>query len=423
MTGSIDTFERVVVALLIGLLIGLDRERAELRKEHRLFAGVRTFPLIALAGAVPALLIPTLGISVLLISFIVVSAVSLISYVRSTARGDLGATTEMAALSTFLLGVLAGMGELLLAGAAGVAVAVLLVAKPRLEGFSRALTGEEFTAALELAVITVIVLPLLPNQGYGPWQALNPFAIWLIVVLVSALSFAGFIAMRVWGERQGILIAALLGSLVSSTAVTMAMAARSKADSSLAGITSAAAVLASSVMCARVAVLVGSISLGILAPLLPVVAGMAVTGLIAAWLLRGKASERRAADAQLANPFSLRAAVTFAIVYTAILLLVRLARMAMGDRGLYLAAALSAVADVDAISIAVTRLGAADAAWRTAAVAVTIAVVTNTLVKLGIAATLGAAKFRLYVAGALGAMAAVGAAAGAITSAFWTSLR
>ena len=414
MTLPTGAFERLLVALLVGFLIGLDRERAEVRKHHQVFAGIRTFPLIALAGAVPMLVVDTAGAALVVASFLAVAAITLVSYSRGSAAADIGATTEMAALATFLLGVLAGAGQLVVAGAAGVGVAVLLVAKPRLQAFSRALTAEELSAALELAVISVIVLPLLPNRGYGPWQVLNPFDIWLVVVLVATLSLAGFVAVRVWGERQGLAIAAGIGALVSSTAVTIAIAARSRARTDLAGVTAAAAVLASVVMCFRVAVLTGSIGPGILPRLLPVVGVMALEGVVAAWVLAKKAgvTDSGPSGAEIRNPFSLTAALTFGVVYALVLLLVQGAQTYLGARGIYLAAALASIADVDAVSIACARLGTVEAAWRAPAAAVTVAVVTNTLVKLVIALVAGSGRFKAYVAAALGMMAVAGAAAG-----------
>jgi uncharacterized membrane protein (DUF4010 family) len=414
MTWPTGTFERLLVALLVGFLIGLDRERAEVRKHHQVFAGIRTFPLIALAGALPMLVVDTVGPALVVASFLAVAAIAVVSYIRGSAAGDIGATTEVAALATFFLGALAGAGKLVVAAGAGVGVAVLLVAKPRLEAFSRALTAEELSAALELAVISVIVLPLLPNRGYGPWQVLNPFAIWLVVVLVSTLSFAGFVAVRVWGERQGLTIAAGIGAVVSSTAITIAMATRSRTHKDLAGVTAAAAVLASVVMCVRVAVLTSSIGLGILPRLLPVVGVMAIEGIFAAWWLARKTAvtDSGSSGAEIRNPFSLTAALTFGAIYALVLLLVQGAQTYFGARGIYLAAALASIADVDAVSIACVRLGTVEAAWRTPAAAATVAVVTNTLVKLVIALVAGAGSFKAYVAVALGIMAAVGAAAG-----------
>jgi uncharacterized membrane protein (DUF4010 family) len=416
MVTSPVALERLVVALLVGVLIGLDRERAEARKAHLLFAGVRTFPLIALAGAIPMLVLDAVGPLLLVGSLLAVVGVALVSYVRTSATGDLGATTEIAAVVTFLLGVVAGAGQLVVAGAAGVGVAVLLAAKPSLERFSRALTGEELAAALELAVISVIILPLLPNRGYGPWQVLNPFEIWLVVVLVSALSFAGFVATRLVGERRGLALAGAVGAVVSSTAVTMAMAARSRTDQGLAAAAAAATVWASTVMCLRVAVLAGIVNLGILPRLVPVVAIMALGGAVAAWLLGRKtaAPDAGPSGAILSNPFSLTAALSFAVVYALVRLVAHAAQEHFGASGLYVAAAFSALTDVDAVTIAFTRLGPDASGWQVPAAAVTIAVVTNTLVKLGIALVAGARRFRLYVTLALGVIAMLGALAGVV---------
>ena len=409
--------ERLLVALLVGVLIGLDRERAEVRKARQIFAGVRTFPLVALCGAVPALLVGELGPLLAAVSLVAVAAIAVVSYMRASANGDMGATTEVAAIATFLLGALAGAGQLVVAGACGVAVAVLLVAKPKLEAFSRALSPEELTAALELAVITVIVLPLLPSRGYGPWEVWNPREIWMVVVLVTALSFVGFVAMRLLGERRGMAVTGAVGGLVSSTAVTMAMAERSRSADDLSRAAAAAAVVASSIMPLRMAVLAGAVNAGILPRLLPVVFVMALAGLVAAWVLSRRRDEPSESSSQIKNPFSLVAALSFAVIYAVVLVLVRGAGVYFGAGGTYAAAGLSAVADVDAVTIAFSRLGPGDTFWRMPAAAVTVAAVANTLVKMTIALAMGSPRFRRYVAVSLGATAALGATAGLVV--YW----
>ena len=253
-----ESLQSLAVALLVGLLIGLDRERAEVRKQRQLFAGIRTFPLIALLGAALTLLRSELGPWPLLAGFLAIAGISLVSYARGAGEGDMGATTEVAALGAFALGAMAGVGQLVVAGAAGVAVAVLLAVKPSLERLSRALSEQEISAVLELAVISAIVLPLVPDHGYGPWGVLNPFRIWMVVVLVSAVSFAGFIAVRWRGEHGGLFWAAGLGGLVSSTAVTMAMAERSREAPEAGRAIAAGALLGTSVMCGRLLVLVAA---------------------------------------------------------------------------------------------------------------------------------------------------------------------
>ena len=411
----LPSLEGLLVALLVGFLIGLDRERAEVRKGRDVFAGVRTFPLIALAGAVPMVLMPIAGPALLIASFAAVAAVAVVAYIRSSAAGEIGATTEMAAIASFLLGALAGSGQFVMAGAAGVTIAVLLAAKPRLEAFSRTLTGEEVRAVLELAVISVIVLPLLPNRGFGPWGVLNPFDIWLIVVLVSALSFVGFVATRTLGERRGLAVAGAVGGLVSSTAVTLAMAERARADEGIGRAAASATVLASCVMSLRIAFLAGIINAGILPRLLPVAGAMAVVGGLAAlWLARGPGDELSASGGHLSNPFSLKAALSFGLLYALILLAVRAAQVYFGDGGTYAASALSGVADVDAVTIAFSRLGPMADDWRTPASAVTVAVVVNTIVKMGLGIGVGGGRFRRHVAVALGLMALVGGLTGAL---------
>jgi uncharacterized membrane protein (DUF4010 family) len=403
---------------MVGVLIGLDRERAEVRKARQIFAGVRTFPLVALCGAIPALLVEQLGPLLVAVSLVAIAAIAVVSYLRASANGDMGATTEVAAVATFLLGALAGAGELVVAGACGVAVAVLLVAKPKLEAFSRALSPEELTAALELAVITVIVLPLLPNRGFGPWQVWNPREIWMVVVLVTALSFVGFVAMRLLGERRGMIVTGAVGGLVSSTAVTMAMAERSRSAEALARPAAAAAVVASSIMPLRMAVLAGAVNAGILPRLLPIVFVMTLTGLVAAWLIsHRRPDEVSESGSQIKNPFSVVAALSFAAIYAFVLILVRAAGVYLGAGGTYAAASLSALADVDAVTIAFSRSGPGASAWAVPAAAVTVAAVTNSLVKLGIAVATGSPRFRRYVGVSLAATAVVGAAAGLLV--YW----
>jgi uncharacterized membrane protein (DUF4010 family) len=410
--------ERLLVAVMVGVLIGLDRERAEVRKARQIFAGVRTFPLVALCGAIPALLVEQLGPLLVAVSLVAIAAIAVVSYLRASANGDMGATTEVAAVATFLLGALAGAGELVVAGACGVAVAVLLVAKPKLEAFSRALSPEELTAALELAVITVIVLPLLPNRGFGPWQVWNPREIWMVVVLVTALSFVGFVAMRLLGERRGMIVTGAVGGLVSSTAVTMAMAERSRSAEALARPAAAAAVVASSIMPLRMAVLAGAVNAGILPRLLPIVFVMTLTGLVAAWLIsHRRPDEVSESGSQIKNPFSVVAALSFAAIYAFVLILVRAAGVYLGAGGTYAAASLSALADVDAVTIAFSRSGPGASAWAVPAAEVTVAAVTNSLVKLGIAVATGSPRFRRYVGVSLAATAVVGAAAGLLV--YW----
>ena len=405
---------RLAAALLIGFLIGLDRERAEIRKHRHLFAGIRTFPLIALAGALSVILLDTLGPWLVIASFLVVSGVVLISYLRTSAEGNVGSTTEVAALATFLLGCLAGQGDLMLAAAAGVVVAVLLAAKPRLESFSRAITPEELAAALELAVISVIVLPLLPSRGYGPGAVLNPRDLWLVVVLVCALSLGGFVATRLLGEKRGLVLSGMAGGLVSSTAVTLSMSQRARETQRAHRLIAAAVVLASAMMAIRILALVGALNARMAPRLAFPLLAMAAAAVILALLLQ-RGSEPAAADDStgLRNPFSLKAALTFGLIYALTLVLLHFARKYLGAGGTYAAAALGGLVDVDAVTIALARAGPdAEGGWRLPAAAVTLAAVVNTTVKAVIAVVSGGGRYRILAAGSLAIMGATGLAAG-----------
>ena len=408
-----QTLIRLLVALMAGLLVGLDRERAEERKKHEIFGGIRTFPLIALAGCIPMLIGGNTGMWLAIAAFAAIVGVTLVAYWRSSGQGHIGATTETAAIGTFLVGVLAGVGQLLAAGAAGLAIATLLVAKPNLEKLSRAMTTTEVAAVLELAVISGIVLPILPNHGYGPFGALNPREIWWVVVLVAGLSFAGFIAMRLLGEGRGLLITGAVGGLVSSTAVTVAMADRTKDSDNVAAPAAAAAVLASSIMAARMAVFAAIVNPGILARLLPVSLSMAlVGGIIARFIARAQPGEVIEAGPRIQNPFSLKHAAVFALIYAAISLGVRATQEYLSAGAIFATSAVGSLADVDAVTIALTRSGPGTPPWRDIAAAIALAAVINTIVKLVIAVTRGRGRFRSLVGKALGAMAAVGVGAG-----------
>jgi uncharacterized membrane protein (DUF4010 family) len=419
MVETSEALKRLAVALLVGMLIGLDRERAEQRKQRKVFAGVRTFPLIALLGSALALLPPDVRAWLLVAGLLAVAAIALMSYRRGVAEGEIGATTEVAALATYALGVLAGLGSIVVAGAAGVTVAVLLAAKPPLERLSRAISEHEVAAVLELAVISAIVLPLLPDRGFGPWQVLNPFQIWTVVVMVSVVSFAGFVAVRWRGDKAGLYWAAALGALVSSTATTVAMAQRSREAPDQARPVAAATVMASTVMCLRIMILVAAVAPALLRPLLPSIGVMAFTGAALALLLARSAAGRRdpnTAAPSLKNPFSSRAALVFGALFAGTLLLVRASQEWLGAKGTLLAAALSGLVDVDAISIALARTSDGGAAAGPALAGIVIACASNNLFKAGVAVVAGAGRFRVLVAVALAAMSLAGGAGAAVTA-------
>jgi uncharacterized membrane protein (DUF4010 family) len=284
------------------------------------------------------------------------------------------------------------------------------------------MTEEELAAVLQLAVISAIVLPLLPDKGYGPWQVWNPFKIWMVVVLVSAVSFAGFVAVRWKGEKAGLYWAAGLGALVSSTATTVAMAQRSRevgADGRQVNRIVAATVLASVVMCGRLLVLVTAVQPPLLPRLAIPMGAMIAVGLAAVLLFhrggRGASQDdSKSKDGEgkraFSNPFSLRSAISFGLLFAAILLLVRASEAWLGSRGTFLAALLSGLVDVDAITVALSRQ-AGRGNLPTITLAIVAACASNNLFKAGTAVFVGAGRFRGAAAPCLLAMAVAGVAA------------
>ncbi|MBI4503154.1 MAG: MgtC/SapB family protein [Gemmatimonadetes bacterium] len=398
---------RVLVAALLGGFIGVERERSHGEQQEHAFAGARTFPLFAILGATLTLVSGEVGAAVIA-GFLGLAALVVASYVITTTRTHPGATTETAAFAAFWIGVMAGAGALLLAGAIGVGTVVLLASKNRVDTFSRALTREELSATLTLAVIAAVILPALPDTNLGPWGVWNPRKLWLVVVLVCGLSFLAFIAMRVWGATRGLYLSGILGGLVSSTAATVSFATRSREVAGHEVALAVAAGLASVVMVLRVAVLAWISNQDVTLLLAPFLATVALAGTVVIAILarRGTGGEK-APD--LSNPFQLKTALKFALLYAAVLLVVEGAKREFGSWGLMAAAVLTGLTDVDAITLALA--GSASLPAEQAAGGIALAALSNTLAKSGYAVWLGKGPFRRAMLFILGTAFVAGVAA------------
>ena len=394
---------RLLVAGLLGGLIGMERERAAHAGGEPMFAGVRTFPLFALLGASLTVVTGELGLAVVA-GFLAVAALALVAYWRTSSEKAVGATTETAALATYWVGAIAGSGALVMAAAIGITVAVLLASKERLEGVSRAMSHEELRATLTLAVIAAVILPLLPDQDYGPWGVWNPRKLWFIaVVLVCGLSFAAFLAVRIWGARRGVFLTGILGGLASSTAVTVSLALQSRSMKGGAGSLAVGAGLASTVMLARVAVLTAVVGPDVLARLWPVLAAAAAGSILAiAFLVRTEKS-KPTQESLITNPFQLREAIRFAVVFAIVLLAVEAARRHAGSWGIAAASVLAGFVDLDAITLSLSGMTKNGLPIDVAAGGIAFAMLANTVVKTAYAAWRGAPEYRRGVALILGA--------------------
>lgn len=392
MIGSADV-GGLAVALGIGLLIGIERERRKGDGSHAGSAGVRTFALVTLAGALAALIGPVaLAVAG---GFTVVAA---LAAWRHAAAEDAGLTTEFAMLVAFLLGVLA-MEQPLLAAGAGVVVALLLATKSRLHRFvNQALTEDELHDALLLAAAATIVLPLLPDRPVDPLQVLNPRRLWLLAVVVMAINAAGHIALRLLGSRWGLLLAGLAGGFASSTATTAAMGALARRTPQVA-MTAACAALASNISTvAQLAIVTGVVSPALLAYIaLPLAAsGVAILLFSASAVWRGRGHAADDATRIAGRAFEPRHALVFVAVVAAVLLATAAAQRWFGETALSATLALSGFADVHAAAVSAAQLlEAGQAPLGTVAMGLALAFATNSAVKLVVASSVGGAQYAL----------------------------
>ncbi len=385
------------MAILLGALVGVEREKRKGEdREVEQIAGLRTFILLALLGACAGYLSRGSAVPwVLAAALLIVGAFVVVGYlVTSRASQDgKGLTTEVAAIVVFLLGAMVMLGNHEIAIGLGVVTAAVLAYKRPLHVFVRRLGWDDVFAGLRLLIATFIALPLLPDRPIDPWGALNPYALWLLVILISGLSLVGYALTRWLGPGKGALITGLAGGLVSSTAVTLSFSREARTTPENTTAFACGILLAWAVMFARMLVLVAVVNRTLLASMLiPFgVMAMVVGGFAALFYYRDGAAARPAAakgDLKVANPFSLVAAAKFAAFFAVVLVAVKIAQENFPGDGVYAVAALAGLTDVDAITLSMSEFARSGAA-QVAVTAIVIAAVVNTLVKCGIAVFVG----------------------------------
>ena len=412
-----DIFYRFGIALVIGFLVGLQRQHASEASDKEIFAGVRTFSLISVLGCGAAMLADVSGSSwTLPVIAAMLGVLASVAYYINALDGDTGVTTEIATLLTFVVGALCYWEQIALSVALGVVMTVLLSVKPETHRFAQLLTREDIYATLKFAVVSAIVLPVLPNQSYGPppFDVLNPYNIWLMVVFISGISFLGFVLMKVVGARRGIGLTGLLGGIASSTAVTLSFAQRSNKNQALAKPFSLAIIIAWAVMFVRVIVVVFTLepALGRLL-LWPMLLCLVVGGVYAGYLFLIHPTEEQY-DVDFANPFELGPAIKFGLMYAVVLLVSKAAQVYFGDTGIYISSLVSSVAGVDAIALSMVDLVRAQSgaiSMRVAANAIVLAALSNTVFKGGFALTTGSSELRRALLPGLILLLITGAAA------------
>jgi uncharacterized membrane protein (DUF4010 family) len=413
-----NLFQRLIFAVAIGVIVGIERhwrERDEKRGQRT--AGIRTFSLIGMLGGVTGLLakissFEPLGAAIVIAGLFIAFAAIFARYQYREAIADrnFSVTTTVAAMLTFALGTLAVVGNLTLASAAGVAMVAILASREMLHGFVQRLTWPELRSAIVLLSMTFVILPLLPDEPLGPFGGVSPAKTWLLVVILAAISFCGYIAVRLLGDARGELVAGAIGGLISSTAATLTNARQSVTEGNP-HILAAGALAACAISYLRTAVLIGLLAAP-LGRLLFFPLGAACLTMVAfAWAF-ARDDEGQATKDPPKNPFDLDSILKMALMLTVVAFLARAAASIYGSSGLIVVSALSGLADVDAAVIAVTGM-VAQLSDSAAVAAIATAVIGNTISK--------AAYATIFGRGAFGARFVVGSAAAIVAGvlAYW----
>ena len=377
---------RLFVALGIGALVGLEREKSE---SAGFFAGSRTLPLVALLGALlneffTALLVP---------GFVALGLVVVVAYAGKVAtQDDIGSTTAVTVLLTFVYGAMTTQSDegLVLAVVLGIVTTSLLAAKSWMHGFAEGIEEQELTDMLKFLLVAPVALLLLPDREMDALLGLNPSFVWLMVVFVSGISLGAYLLTKYVGHRRGVALSGILGGMASSTATSVSLSSRAKSEGVYTGVYAFAISIASMAMFPRVLIEVAVVNPSILPTVAVPVVAMTVVGIVLAFAVFARDEKDETVDVEPSNPFRLRPAVVFGVFFGIVLLVSREGAGAFGDTGVYATAFFSGLADVDAITLSLGRLSAdGEIAGTTATVGVVIGAAMNTLVKFGIAVFFG----------------------------------
>ncbi|WP_337872309.1 MgtC/SapB family protein [Ignavibacterium sp.] len=397
----ITILQGLAVVVFIGMLIGLEREYAR-NKEEKIFAGIRTFPLIGLYGFTSALMSSITENWVYAIFFIGFAGLSIAAYHSSSKDGKVGGTSEVSAFIVFILGSLVYWGYILLPVVIAIIITMFLSLKIQLHSFVGKVSAADIYATLKLAIITLIILPILPDKTYGPFDVLNPRLIWYMVIFVSGISFVGYIFIKMLGKDKGIIVTSLLGGMVSSTALTFSLAKKSKIEEPLSFNYGLGVVTASSMMFLRVLLIISILNVSLVLPLFIPLVIFSLVGVAASIFFYKRNMNLNEAEIELKNPFELKSAFVFGIIFGLTIFLSKAAQVYFGDQGLFAASALAGFSSVDAITISISRLFNQSITLAVAMKAIVFATISNTVIKMFISSFWGSVILRQVVWKGLG---------------------
>jgi len=394
---GIEALPQFLTSLAIGLLIGMERERNPSAK-----AGLRTFALVSLFGTLVALIADKSGTPwMLMAGLLSVAGMIVASYINTpTENNDPGTTTVTALLISYSLGVLVWLGFSKLAVMLAIATTTLLYFKPELQGITQRLTRRDLVSILQFSVLTFVILPILPDQNYGPYGSFNPYQAWMMVVLISGLSLAGYVALRMTGQRYGVPLLGFLGGLVSSTATTLLYAKHSKLNDGMLRLSAVVILIASQVVLVRLMVVSGIISPAILKQLAPVM-GLGLLFGLAATLFNWKRLQNTGElpMPETSNPTEIHAALGFGALFVIVLFCAAWLTDIAGSGGLYIVAIVSGLTDVDAIALSSLRLFQMEKlSSEQAVISISLAFLANMFFKFGMAASIGGIALAKHIA-------------------------
>jgi uncharacterized membrane protein (DUF4010 family) len=406
---NLTMMSRLAIALAVGLIIGMERGWASrASSEGQRIAGIRSFGFVGLFGGLSAVLAEFFDVSVLAIALLSFTAIVVTSYSISTQKtSDIGITTELSLFLTFLLGALAGKGFGAEALATGVITAVLLRFKQEIHQSLQKLDQQELVATLQLLLIAALALPLLPNQNLGPWNALNPRAIGWLILLIASISYVGYFAMKLLGTRVGLLSTAVLGALVSSTAVTVSFARIARRGQASLAVLGAGISLAAATMAVRILLEVSLVNSALIPWLIAPIAILAIVPGIAAVIITLRKTQREpSTEIPLKNPIELGSALGYGMILSLLFVLIRAIEAWFGNAGIYALSAISGITDVDAVSLSLAQATKTGLPLSVGATGILIAAMVNTVIKAIFATVIGGWELARWCAtillGALG---------------------
>lgn len=409
----VDYYINLAVAVCIGLLIGIERGwNSRHQVEGERVAGVRTFSLIGILGAITGLFTQEYGVVVFVIIFLSHSALVVAGYILSAknSSSDKGLTTEIASLITLLLSTASAIGHPMIAAAGAVILVSFLGLKKYLHDWVASLKKEELLASLKLLLLSLVVLPLLPDKDYGKVGTINPFEVGWMVVLIAGVSYIGYIGVKLAGAKKGLSITALFGGLASSTAVAISFSKLAKQHKNIERILASGVILASSIMFPRILLEIAVVNPSLLSLVIIPICLMFLICLIATWKLwrSSHPQDKKTDGVNLKNPFEIISAVKFGLILMAVMYLSQVVESTIGDKGIYLLSVISGLVDVDAITLSLSQMSLNDLSNTMASRGIVIAAITNTIFKFGFFMVVARTKKLLYTGLSMIAVGVVG---------------